>query len=506
MRHHLTGCATAFALISTAGVVDAMTPSRSPVTELSPAIERVLGIVDAPDDALQDLSATWQGKRTAADGTVIYEGLTLQGPDPAIFFKELSIREDRENSWLDVVAKGVRSADDAGVLTAREFHVGLNPEKLAAFRELSSAGPDVDPMDVMCSLSKTGLEVSLEDVALEASNTGLKVETDDVYLGLSAKTVAGSCVGLIKAGLSGLHFDDSDLAVEVGSANLEALQLLANGLYTQPTGIKFESNVSISDVSVLTPQLPAPITLESFATHGEYDADSAIGLATAGMNELVEFAMSPAALVAIGHDAMPTPPDFDIAALWNASREASSQGSIAIEGLGIDLSTFEALPETSPLRAPIGLSLNTRSSIEDGIIHVSLGHEMPSFLDLKTDVVLEMGEASKVPENASPEVIAMRLPLKLKEFQIILDETGLNDVLLDMTGTEIDELADSQLAMLPEDQRKLVVDWIASAKGAGNTASLHLEPDAPMLLQSVVPLLFGDWTMLGDVLNARPVD
>ncbi|EPX76773.1 hypothetical protein Salmuc_04659 [Salipiger mucosus DSM 16094] len=434
-----------------------------------------------------------------------YEGFRIGSGKEAVHFDALVVEGDEEAGPVTLTGQGVSAYATPRDIEIETISVTFDPDDMAALREIERQETNRDMSRIVCDAVKSGLDFSVSNMAATLDGAS-PVSLGDLNLGLEAKSIAGRCVDLVKFGLQDFLLDMGEDKVTIGNASLASLQLLTPGMLERETGITFQSDLKIADVAVDLSDLPAPVTLDVLQSSGKYDADSAIPLARAGLNDLM--ATPPGApwsqtfQPGLTHAA----PDLDPAEVWNAIRQLVGSGYFSIGGLKTDLSDFEALPPSSPIRGPLQLDVASSSSMKDGALNFRIRKDADPLATLDAELELHMGAANDVPDNVAPDAVMMRLPLKFGRFDVTFDEHGLDQVLSQMTGQGIEDSVLSQLPMLPDDQKILISDWIASAMGKGNHAHLVLQPDSPQLVQSIGPMLFGDWAMLADVLNARTVD
>lgn len=447
------------------------------ISEISWTSSHRSGDVDVYTDlSIGDLSFAEAKLGPVADGAVSILLLKGQGHDPQ--GNEIAIEKVFFDGRMGLLA-GLSGAAD-GDLTVQDNLCDLG-------NKATRTGVAMNGLSV--SQPKAGDDSEQSPfLKLEGFNLDLRGEPRD-----------GACLARVEGSLSGLLVDGGEMGrLALSKMHLASFRPASALLPVTSLGEDFYDYWGIDDLVASWRNVEDALTLDFASVKTDYASDTLLPLSTSGLNGLMQMAMQGATEAEMAQVAQPHD-------LWNALREVSASARVDIQKLEVKTEALGLLPAAVLGAKDIDAVTFTgemSAKLKDAELKYALFQTLDPLISMGMEVDLDLGIAEpSVAQTADghPEFYA---PIALKRLDLLVDDKGVDPLLRQVAGMGLPDLVKSQAAMLPADQRETVAAWITGALGDGNNARLRLTPDSPVAVADILPLLTGDWTLLGTLMNA----
>lgn len=374
-------------------------------------------------------------------------------------------------------------------------------ELLAGLRGSTSGGLSVQ--EGLCSAAGEITRNGLGLTGLSVMRTGDATPTpvlrlENARLNLDGEPRDGMCLARLEATLSGLQIDDKKLgSLTLGEMQIASFRPASAMLPETALGADFFDYWSLDDLAASWRHVEDALKLDFASIKVDYQSDSLLPLSGAGLNDLMRLAMDGASEGEMIAAAQPHE-------IWNAFRDIHGGATIDVDALAIKTDALGLLP--AAVLGSKGIKTLTfdgdmSATFEDAVLKYALFQTLNPLLGMGVEVDLELGVA-EAPQEDTVDSAAFYAPIALKRLDMMVDDMGIDPLLRELTGEGLPELVKDQAAMLPEEQRDAVATWVEDAIGEGRNARLRMTPDSPVEISELLPLLTGDWALLGTLMNA----
>lgn len=454
----------------------------------------LLRLTSGLDDLEMPLDQVILGQADIAPGKETYSSVMLHG----MVIETLTI----EGKAIGPLSLSIQNAMDMqGLTKLGTLRLDFDPALISQITMTPSLDAlEDDRLQELCAGLANGLTGSLWGLQSKPSadsDNFLKIAS----LEFSGKaTPAGdSCVGDFWGYINDfdLHLESANGApskVKLDSLDFKMKRLIDRDLPTEDLGVSLSDQHKIAGLRVTFNGIEDALTMSSASITSQYHSDDLSALGRAGANQLASHTP-----LASGAEA---PAEIDMGKLWNIVRETSGSAALEIEQLDVKASALGGMPAAIlGMKGIENLSFTGDMNLHktDGNLAYGMFHTLDPLLSFGIEAKLQLDEA---PEGVMSEPAQFVPPVSLKTAHLLLDDRGADDLVRSLTGSGIVDLLSGQIAWMPEDQKAVVIDWIGSSIGVGQTAKLRLAPDAPVAIEDLAPMLMGDWAVLGTTLNA----
>ncbi len=476
----MTSLATALSLSATSLLAQASS---------GPAMQSVL---DFMEQSGSDLEVSWD-EYSNQDGVELYKGVVMKDASSQLDIAGLVLK-DRGNGMLSVQGQYLSTVDGDATIEAKKLLMTVSPENMAEMSKLTEDLTVTDFCETFGEQAAFGL------FELKASNAESKdyMVIDAIEAKAGSSEIAGSCVADLSFSLSGMTFHVDGSRGNIGEISLESFAPLSYMMPSEKTGLEFKTEYSLKSMNIDSAD-GSKFFVKEISASGDSNADSMVALAkTSLMDAIKKVEEAEGNGQPVGDDVFA---NVDFVEVWNASIEAIGASRIVIDGLDITAGPSMPLPPT------LGDTLNLDVVLEldkaQELIQVTLEKDLANFVAASVGLKLKMGEFDTGVSFDDPMMALTQLPLYFVSANFMFDDKGLDEALKGAMGMGITDGVDMAGLPIAPGNTELVKNWINSSLGDAPAAKVMVQPPAPLPVTALVPMLMGDWSVLGENLGVN---